>query len=294
MDSLQKQIRHDRLLAVVWASCGILPLPCGAFASDRPYIASASILAFFILSFAVPLWLGYRRRRAGRDGDYASAGATLYGGAVVLLVAVGLLNGLTGLDCWHSYPIRVGLFALWMFLTVAVQYLAARAVDLWKGRRRKYWYSQFLDPIVYSLPLPCAVLGMFLFPAVSDSSVTQSLVIGIMAIMGFCFIGLSFFVIATFALYFFPYKRYSRKQRLVHIVAIIVMVLMWALVQHILFDSQIHIFTYIFKAMPILQNNPLVFVTPFVVAALTIIGCVAMRNVVIAAFGEGVNVHRDA
>lgn len=286
MDNLQKQTWHDRLLAVVWASCGILPLPLGAFASDRPYIASASILAFFILSFAIPLWLGYRRRRAGRDGDYESSGATLYGGAVVLLVAVGLLNGLTGLDCWHSYPVRVGLFALWMFLTVAIQYLAARAVDFWKGRRRKYWYSQFIDPIVYSLPLPCAVLGMFLFPAVSDSSVTQSLVVGIMAIMGFCFIGMSIFVIATFAFYFFPYKRYGYqgKKRLVHIAAIVVMVLMWALVQHILFDSQIHVFTYIFKAMPILQNNPLVFVTPFVVAALTIIGCVAMRNVVLAAF----------
>lgn len=286
MDNLQKQTWHDRLLAVVWASCGILPLPLGAFASDRPYIASASILAFFILSFAIPLWLGYRRRRAGRDGDYASSGATLYGGAVVLLVAVGLLNGLTGLDCWHSYPVRVGLFALWMFLTVAIQYLAARAVDFWKGRRRKYWYSQFIDPIVYSLPLPCAVLGMFLFPAVSDSSVTQSLVVGIMAIMGFCFTGMSIFVIATFAFYFFPYKRYGYqgKKRLVHIAAIVVMVLMWALVQHILFDSQIHVFTYIFKAMPILQNNPLVFVTPFVVAALTIIGCVAMRNVVLAAF----------
>lgn len=286
MDNLQKQTWHNRLLAVVWASCGILPLPLGAFASDRPYIASASILAFFILSFAIPLWLGYRRRRAGRDGDYASSGATLYGGAVVLLVAVGLLNGLTGLDCWHSYPVRVGLFALWMFLTVAIQYLAARAVDFWKGRRRKYWYSQFIDPIVYSLPLPCAVLGMFLFPAVSDSSVTQSLVVGIMAIMGFCFIGMSIFVIATFAFYFFPYKRYGYqgKKRLVHIAAIVVMVLMWALVQHILFDSQIHVFTYIFKAMPILQNNPLVFVTPFVVAALTIIGCVAMRNVVLAAF----------
>lgn len=127
---------------------------------------------------------------------------------------------------------------------------------------------------------------MFLFPAVSDSSVTQSLVVGIMAIMGFCFIGMSIFVIATFALYFFPYKRYGYqgKQRLVHIAAIVVMVLMWALVQHILFDSQIHVFTYIFRAMPILQNNPLVFVTPFVVAALTIIGCVAMRNVVLAAF----------
>ena len=258
MDNLQKQTWHDRLLAVVWASCGILPLPLGAFASDRPYIASASILAFFILSFAIPLWLGYRRRRAGRDGDYASSGATLYGGAVVLLVAVGLLNGLTGLDCWHSYPVRVGLFALWMFLTVAIQYLAARAVDFWKGRRRKYWYSQFIDPIVYSLPLPCAVLGMFLFPAVSDSSVTQSLVVGIMAIMGFCFIGMSIFVIATFAFYFFPYKRYGYqgKKRLVHIAAIVVMVLMWALVQHILFDSQIHVFTYIFKAMPLHASTP--------------------------------------
>uniref|UniRef100_UPI004029D261 hypothetical protein n=1 Tax=Megasphaera sp. TaxID=2023260 RepID=UPI004029D261 len=286
MDNLQKQTWHDRLLAVVWASCGILPLPLGAFASDRPYIASASILAFFILSFAIPLWLGYRRRRAGRDGDYASSGATLYGGAVVLLVAVGLLNGLTGLDCWHSYPVRVGLFALWMFLTVAIQYLAARAVDFWKGRRLKYRNSQYNDPIVYSLPLPSAVNGIFLFPAVSASSVTQSLVVGIMAIMGFCFIGMSIFVIATFAFYFFPYKRYGYqgKKRLVHIAAIVVMVLMWALVQHILFDSQIHVFTYIFKAMPILQNNPLVFVTPFVVAALTIIGCVAMRNVVLAAF----------
>ena len=86
MESLPKQTWHDRLLAVVWASCGILPLPFGAFASDRPYIASASILAFFILSFVVPLWLGHRRRRAGRDGDYASAGATCYGGAVVLLI----------------------------------------------------------------------------------------------------------------------------------------------------------------------------------------------------------------
>ena len=173
-----------------------------------------------------------------------------------------------------------------MLFRSAIQYLAARAVDFWKGRRRKYWYSQFIDPIVYSLPLPCAVLGMFLFPAVSDSSVTQSLVVGIMAIMGFCFIGMSIFVIATFAFYFFPYKRYGYqgKKRLVHIAAIVVMVLMWALVQHILFDSQIHVFTYIFKAMPILQNNPLVFVTPFVVAALTIIGCVAMRNVVLAAF----------
>ena len=100
MDNLQKQTWHDRLLAVVWASCGILPLPFGAFASDRPYIASASILAFFILSFAVPLWLGYRRRRAGRDGDYASSGATLYGGAVVLLVAfVGfvIIQGVEGM-----------------------------------------------------------------------------------------------------------------------------------------------------------------------------------------------------
>lgn len=57
MDNLQKQIWHDRLLAVVWASCGILPLPFGAFASDRPYVASASILAF--LSYPLPFPYGW-------------------------------------------------------------------------------------------------------------------------------------------------------------------------------------------------------------------------------------------
>ena len=33
--------------------------------------------------------------------------------------------------------------------------------------------------------------------------------------------------------------------------------------------------------MPILQNNPLVFVTPFLLSSLVIIGCVALRNVVV-------------
>ena len=47
MDHLQKQKWHDRLLAIVWAACGILPLPFGAFASDKPYIASASIAQRF-------------------------------------------------------------------------------------------------------------------------------------------------------------------------------------------------------------------------------------------------------
>ena len=73
-----KQKGYDWLRAVLWAACGILPLPFGAFASGKPYIAAASILVFFILSFAVPLWLGYRRRKAGRYDDYASAGATFY------------------------------------------------------------------------------------------------------------------------------------------------------------------------------------------------------------------------
>lgn len=59
------------------------------------------------------------------------------------------------------------------------------------------------------------------------------------------------------------------------------MVLLWVMVQNLLFNSDIQVFGYIFKAMPILQNNPLVFVTPFLLSSLVIIGCVALRNVVI-------------
>lgn len=237
----------------------------------------------FILSFAVPLWLGYRRRKAGRYDDYASTGATFYGGVVVLLVAVGLLNGLIGSALWHSYWGMVFLFTLWMLLTIAAQYGAAKGIDFWHARLRQYWYSQFLDPILFSLPLPCAVLGMFLFPAIGDSSTSVSLFIGIMAIMGFCFLAISIFVIATFAFYFFPYKRYgySRKEKIVHLLSIVVMVLLWVMVQNLLFNSDIRVFGYIFEAMPILQNNPLVFVTPFVLSSIVIIGCVALRNVVV-------------
>ena len=66
MDNLQKQTWHDRLLAVVWASCGILPLPFGAFASDRPYIASASILALFYLILCRSLVAGLSTPSCGQ------------------------------------------------------------------------------------------------------------------------------------------------------------------------------------------------------------------------------------
>lgn len=283
MRSEWKQKGHDWLMAILWAACGILPIPFGAFASEKPYIAASSILVFFVLSFAVPLWLGYRRRKLGRSDDYASVSGTLYGGVVVLLIAVGLLNGLLGSSLWHSYWGRVFLFTLWMLVTIAAQYGAAKGIDFWQARLRQYWYSQFLDPILFSLPLPCAVLGMFLFPAVGDSSASVSLFVGIMAIMGFCFLAISIFVIATFAFYFFPYKRYgyNRKEKVVHLLSIVVMVLLWIMVQNLLFNSDMQVFGYIFKAMPILQNNPLVFVTPFILSSLVIIGCVALRNVVV-------------
>ena len=111
----------------------------------------------------------------------------------------------------------------------------------------------------------------------------MSLFIGIMAIMGFCFLAISIFVIGTFAFYFFPYKRYgySRKEKIVHLLSIVVMVLLWVMVQNLLFNSDMQVIGYIFKAMPILQNNPLVFVTPFLLSSLVIIGCVALRNVVV-------------
>lgn len=286
MDKSKKENLHLALRAWLWAACGILPLPFGAFLSDQPYFASASLIVFFVLSFAVPLWLGMRRRREKRWGEYASLPGTLYGGAIIFIMGLGILNGLMGLDCWHSYPVRVTLFTLWMVIILALQYLAARAFDFWRAHLRQYWYSQFLDPIFFSLPLPCAFLGMFLFPSIGDELITPSLIVGIMAIMGFCFIGLSIFVLATFAIYFFPYKRYgySRREKLIHFVAIIVMALMWVLVQQLLFNDQFHLFTYVFQLMPVMQNNLLVYLVPFVMESFVIVGCVALHNVVIATF----------
>lgn len=50
-----KQKGYDWLRAVLWAACGILPLPFGAFASGKPYIAAASILVFFYPVLCRPL-----------------------------------------------------------------------------------------------------------------------------------------------------------------------------------------------------------------------------------------------
>ena len=46
MNAIWKQKGHDWLMAVLWAACGIVPIPFGAFASGKPYIAASSVLIF--------------------------------------------------------------------------------------------------------------------------------------------------------------------------------------------------------------------------------------------------------
>lgn len=269
----------ERIRAILRLALWIIPIPFGAFASDKGLFVSLSVLVFILASLSLPVTVRCRQVKQLGTSRYASVGALLYGGVIVLCVAVGILNGLMSYSLWDEYALRVAVFFVWMIGTVALQSAAAWGVDWWLKRRRMYWFSEFLDTVLYSLPLPCAVMGMLLFPAVDNGEVTASLVIGVMGIMGFGFIAVGIFVIAVFAFYFFPSKHLPVKERIVQCLRIIVMTALWLGANSLIFDSQLQIFsTFIFQCMPVVQNNFLVFITPFVVESFLVIAAVAVGN----------------
>ncbi|WP_301860669.1 hypothetical protein [uncultured Megasphaera sp.] len=274
---------RNQVRSIIRLAIWTVPVPFGAFASDKSLFASLSLLLFLILSITMPVTMGRRQRKQGERSDYASLPAVLYGGFVAMFVGIGVLNSLMTQSYWQTYSIRLPLFTLWMIGTLILQTAAAWGVDWWRAHQRQYWYSEFLDPLLYALPLPCSLMGMLLFPAVDDSEVTPSLVIGVIGIIGFGFIIMTVFVLATFAGYFFPPKKaaYTGWERGVRIGRIVVMALAWMVVQQLLFSNDTTVFReYVLQAMPVVQNNPFVFVTPFLFGAVIMIGSIALGNVV--------------
>lgn len=270
----------ERVRSVLRLALWTVPIPFGAFASDKGLFVSLSVFVFILSSLSLPITV--RRRQMKRIGasQYASVGAILYGGIVALCVAIGILNGLMAYPFWQEYVFRVMVFFVWMIGTLALQSLAAWSVDWWRQRRRMYWFSEFLDTVLYSLPLPCAVMGMLLFPAIPDDEVTTSLVVGVMGIMGFGFIAMGICVIAAFAFYFFPSKELPGKERVVQCLRIVAMTAVWLGANSVIFDSRLQIFSsIIFQCMPVVQNNFLVFITPFVVESCLVVAAVAVGNV---------------
>ncbi|MCI1750442.1 hypothetical protein [Megasphaera cerevisiae] len=272
----------EKIRAIVWLAIWIVPIPFGAFVSDKSYFAPLSLLVFLLASISLPVTVRYRQIKRRGDSLYAPIPDLLYGSLIAMCIAIAVLNGCMSLAVWQSYGIRITVFFFWMLGTITLQTLLSWGIEIWKAYRRRHWYSEFLDPVLYSLPLPCALMGMFLFPAVQASDVTQSLVVGLMGILGFGFVIIGIFVIATFAFYFFPSKELRCTERLVQLVRIMVMAAVWLGIHSFIFDSKIQIFsTFIFRFMPLSQNNFLVFVTPFLLESIFIIVSVAISNLVV-------------
>lgn len=274
-------IKH--VLPILRLAIWIMPIPFGAAASGNNFLSSAGLLVFLLASLSLPSTVRCRQMKRAGTSAYASVGSLLYGGLIALCIAVGMLNGLMAYEWWHDYVYRTAAFFIWMLITISLQYAMAWGIETWRASQRMKWYSEFLDPVLYSLPLPCAVMGMLLFPAVSGP-VTSSLVIGVMGIMGFGFLAMGIWVIAVFAFYFFPSKALPVRKRVIQIIRIVVMTIIWLGSNHVIFNSDMQIFsTVVFRFMPVVQNNILVFVTPFVLESILIMAAVAVANIAVMA-----------
>lgn len=273
----------ERFRAIALLEGFILPIPLIAFATDRPYVASFSLLVFLLASLALPCTV--RQRQVKRKGTsiYAPVGIILYSGIIALIVAIGILNGLMLSPLWHAYGSRVALFFGWMVGTVAVQTILSWLFGAWWTTRRTYWFSEFLDPLLFALPIPCAILGMFVFPGTGGDGVTSSLIIGILGIISFSFIGIGILTMATFAFYFYPKPElYPRLiDKIVGLVRIVIMTLVFLGIHYVFFHGDEMLFRlFLYYGLPLTQNNPIVFVTPFILESVIIVVSIAVSNLV--------------
>ena len=93
----------DCVRAVLRLALWTVPIPFGAFASDKGLFVSLSVLVFILASLSLPITVRRRQMKGTGTSQYASVGAILYGGIVALCVAVAILNGLM------AYPFLAGI-----------------------------------------------------------------------------------------------------------------------------------------------------------------------------------------
>lgn len=262
----------------------IVPIPFIGFATDWSYLISLSFLVFILASLAAPCTVRYRQQKTKGQSDYAAIGPALYGGIIGLLIAIGVLNGIMLSPLWKTYAYRLAFFAFWMIGTVVGQTLLAWALDAWQQHRRAYWFSEFLDPVLYALPIPCALMGMFMFPGSGEAGVTSSLIIGMLGIISFGFIAIVVLVMATFAFYFYPKPaQYPKKiNKVLGLVRVVLMTLIYLGIHYAFFSGDELPFRYfLYYGLPLTQNNPLVFVSVFVLESFFIVVSVAISNILL-------------
>lgn len=260
-----------------------IPVPLIAFATDKPYITSFSLLVFMLASIALPCTIYKREQKRTGKSRYAPVGATIYGAVVALIVAIGILNGLMLSPLWQVYGSRVALFLGWMLGTIAVQTIFAWAVQAWLLRLRHYWFSEFVDPLLFALPIPCALMGMFMFPGTGAAGVTSSLIIGMLGIISFGFIVIGILTIGTFAFYFYPKPaQYPRGiDKVIGLGRVVIMTLCFLGIHYVFFNGdEMGFRLFLYYCLPLTQNNPVVFVTPFILESCIIIVSIAVSNLV--------------
>ena len=172
-------------LHLAWQCVWLVPVPFGAFVSDKGFLTVLSFLVFSLGSLTVPLLQRHRQVRNQGYTLYASPGMYFYGALTGLMLVTGFFDSLIGTRLWQNYYSRVILYACWMIVTILVQNLLAWGFDFWKKRRRKYAWSEFFDPVLYALPIPLSFMTMCFFP-VLDTTGLDGPLIGVFILLGLC------------------------------------------------------------------------------------------------------------
>lgn len=264
-------------LHLAWQCVWLIPVPFGAFVSDKGFFTTLSFLMFSLGSLIVPLL--QRQRQVRRRGDtlYASPGMYFYGALTGIMLVTGFFDSLIGTSLWQNYYSRIFLYACWMVATIIVQNLLAWGFDFWKKRRRKYEYSEFLDPVLYALPIPISFMTMCFFPVLDTKNLDGPL-IGLFILLGLCVFLLIAFVLASFALYFYPAKERFPKtsDRIVQLIRILCMSLAWLALN---MPASPYI-RFVVSHTPLSENNILTMIIPFIGEAVSIVAAVACSNLI--------------
>lgn len=260
----------NTLRAVVWLSLWIVPIPFGAFASDRIFFVSVSTVIFLAASVLMPPLLRRRDLRLRGESAFPAVPYLLYGGITGAVSATAALGGMRAFAFWQSYPARTGAYAAWLFGTIALQYGLSLFFARWHTRVRERALSDFIDPVLYALPLPTAFMALFFFPAVRiDAAGQEQFITGLIGLFFFVNTGLYFtFIIGTFAFYFYPRPegRSGAGERIWGLLRVILLVCVFFYVQAS-FNSVTGLYAYELQYLTA-RNNPLSFVLPFITYAL--------------------------
>lgn len=275
----QEKLR-EYVLALAWLWVCLVPIPFGTFVSDNGILRFFGYAFFFLSSLVWPLWLRHRQQERQGQTCYAPSSMLLYGSFVGYLTMATILDICMQQPFWQNFYSRAAAFFLWLLVTVTVQQGLAWGFAFWRDHCRRYWFSPYIDPILYALPIPMALVNLFFVPHFDDSNIEGPL-IGVIFLISILYLVLLVFGIGSFATYFYPTKeRYPQfSDRLVQLLRVVVICAVWTALnlpsspclQFVLADT------------PWLQNNLLAMGIPFLAESLAIVFAVACGQLVVLA-----------